>query len=495
MGDNMENGSPGAIQAAYDPRRGSGQLSAKRDRARRDHGRAIAAAFEAAARRADGGGTIELKVFDGPGAKRSAAAKASGLPDFRSIGKHGRKDWAHAFSEAEGAGLLRISWCADAEWRLPLSAALFRGDLAALAAFFADPTSASPAVQRPRAKKAARQTTPRLARPALADAAALLDAAEAACGGPLAMALAAAADEIAQAGRSSSPAVERAREGGRLASLCAVASTYPAPLPRPLELRVASAAALGNSKALDGAAGTDFARLIQESGAVEARSEAEALARWGLMSEGPRIWVGGGVLLQFPGSPGIDLAVLGESWCAPCSALREASSVDPRDCRAVIVVENFAAWRQSVRDLGSLALFLYVDGVMSGEREDCLGALLALCPAGFPAFAWNDLDAAGFSRFDALARDYPSLRPLLMDCETLAAMPDSRLRPMGDNRKAVLREYLDANPSSRFAPAGRALLSRGRFLEQEALLDGYAQRELGFLLGGLPRAHGGAAMG
>ena len=175
-------------------------------------------------------------------------------------------------------------------------------------------------------------------------------------------------------------------------------------------------------------------------------------------------------MLQFPGSPGIDLAVLGESWCAPCSALREASSIDPRDCRAVIVVENFAAWRQSVRDLGSLALFLYVDGVMSGEREDCLGALLALCPAGFPAFAWNDLDAAGFSRFDALARDYPSLRPLLMDCETLAAMPDSRLRPMGDNRKAVLREYLDANPSSRFAPAGRALLSRGRFLEQEALL-------------------------
>lgn len=50
------------------------------------------------------------------------------------------------------------------------------------------------------------------------------------------------------------------------------------------------------------------------------------------------------------------------------------------------------------------------------------------------------------------------------------------------------------NPASRFAPAGRALLSRGRFLEQEALLDGYAQRELGFLLGGLPRALGGAAM-
>lgn len=491
MGENPKGKAPAAPQAAYDPRRWSGQLSAKRENARLEHGRAIAEAFAAAARRDAGGGPIEVKIFDGPGAKRSGASKASGLPDFRSVGKHSRKDWAHAFSEAEGAGLLRISWCADAEWHLPLSAALFRGDLAALAAFFAAP----PTVQRPKAKKATRPPAPLPARPALADAAALLDATEAACGWPLAMLLAAAADEIARTGRACSPAVERAREGGRLASLCAVASSYPAPLPAPLELRVASAAALGNSKALDGAAGTDFARLIQESGAVEARTEAEALARWGLMSEGPRIWVGGGALLQFPDSPEIDLAILGEGWCAPCSALREASSIDPRDCRAVIVVENFAAWRQSVRDLGSLALFLYVDGVVSGEREDCLGALLSLCPAGFPAFAWNDLDAAGFSRFDALARDYASLLPLFMDCEVLAAMPDSRLRPMGDNRKAGLRAYLDANPASRFVPAGRALLNRGRFLEQETLLDGYAQRELGFLLGGLPRARGGAAMG
>lgn len=512
--------------ARYDERSGSPSVSAEKAGERRAAGRQIAEAFATLSALYPTAAVLELRVFDPPEQKRSRKCKESGLPDLRKLGKKRLGYWNHPFAEAEAAGLVRLEWAKLRGRPLPSSAFAASADVEAIEEFFGVPAatccpgsaekarattradnegkacgdvgtplnssgpqaakhSAASPEPSPQAQKAAGKE--RLRAEALADAGLLLDAAEAVGTGPLAMYLATAADDLARCGRATAPAVEKARTGGRLGDLLAVVSRYPSPLSSPVELRVASSAALGSSKALDGALGLLLARLLEESGAAP-EGPGDALSRWGFAKTGPRMWIGGDALLQCADGPDLDLKPLGAEWCAPCSALARASSVDPRGCRAVVAMENLAAWRQAVRDLGSLALFVYADGWMCGSREESLAALMSLLPEGFPLLAWNDADTCGFQRFDSLSRDFPAAEPVLMDCETLAAMRDAQLREMDKNQRKVLELYLADHPASRFAPVGRALLRRGRFLEQEALLDGYAQEVLGGMLRVLPCA-------
>lgn len=545
-------GGPSAVPAEgceqkavrYDARGDSPALSADKAGARREAGRELGKAFLTLAAKHPAAAAIKLQVFDPPDRKRSEKSKESGLCDLRAVGKKKLGNWSHPLAEAEKAGLVRLEWGKLRGRRFPSTATAAASDVPRIAEFFGvssvsvscgssdkaracarahkerkacgdagalrapdnpgpaglDGEAGIPAVDDDAhackaagkagaaaagsGKKAGKE---RARAEALADAALLLDAAEVVGTGPLAMHLATAADEMARRGRTSAAAIEKAREGRKLGELLAVVSRYPAPLAEPVELRVASAAALGNSKALDGSLGKLLARLLEESGAAPSGS-GDALSRWGFTEAGARIWIGGDALLRRCDGTGVDLRDLSADWCAPAGALARAASIDPRGCRAVVAVENLAAWRQAVRDLGTLAVFVYVDGWMCGGREECLASLMSLLPARLPLLIWNDADAGGFQRFDSLSRDFPSAVPVFMDCETLACMRDAQLREMNGNQRATLEKYLDDNPGSRFSDVGRALLRRGRFLEQEALLGGYAQERLGGMLRGLPRA-------
>ena len=285
------------------------------------------------------------------------------------------------------------------------------------------------------------------------------------------------------------PWVSTAISGGRLDKLLAFFAAFPYPASPAIELKYASTVAFGSSKAIDAGLQSAIANIAFLAGAAPcAKPAAAALSTWGIEHASQHVSVGGDFSLAI-GSRVFDVSAAGALASLDVSAAGEISGCDARGVRAVVVVENMAAWRQAVRDVGDLACFVTFAGIWNGAALSLVDALRRAIggergPA--PLLLWFDIDAGGFDRASKLMSRYPDARAVLMGAEDFRAAAEKATLPLTCGRRRVLDDWISKNGGSPFLECALACRDAGYGVEQEAMLDGYAQKRLEEELRALP---------
>ena len=284
---------------------------------------------------------------------------------------------------------------------------------------------------------------------------------------------------------------ELSREGraGKMPGLAALLAARESIGPGKVEERCLSAMALENSKSLEHGYRGILVKALAESGrsAKPRTRTGEVLADWGVIGSSS-----GGVKLA--GDFSLETASGALSPAAPAHAtvevddLGDVRGADPRGVRAVVVVENLAAWRAISAELGDLACFAYVNGAWGEKEIEVLRRLRAALGGGRPAplLLWFDIDPGGFQRASAFMSRFPDSRPVLMAAEDFRALPETSRYRLSDGSLRTGYSGPGKGKADAFADVRALCADLGRGLEQEAMLAGYAQNRLRETLEELP---------
>ena len=290
------------------------------------------------------------------------------------------------------------------------------------------------------------------------------------------------------------PWLASALDTGQLDRLLRFFKVLPFPASPPIEVRSASILAFGSSKAMGSSLQRQVATVAALAGGEGVSSPgADDMSAWGLVHCGCHVLVGGDFSLKIGGRV-LDLGAAGTLAALDVLAADEVSGCDSRGVRAVVIVENQAAWAQAVRDLGELACFAYCKGTWNEATlafVDALRRALGGGRAHAPLLLWFDIDAGGFERAGKLMERYPDARPVLMSEQDLAEFAKKATLPIVGGRRKALDGWILQNDGSPFLRCALACKKAGFGIEQEAMLDGYAQRRLKAALLALPTRPGG----
>lgn len=267
---------------------------------------------------------------------------------------------------------------------------------------------------------------------------------------------------------------------------------HPYPICPPAEKKVLAAADFGDSKAIDSKTEKAIALILRSSNAVPSGSPsnpASALRRWGVLESNPVVFLGGDFSVSV-GLCSIDIGGFGEHFCLESGYFSQGAKVEARDIRALVIVENKAAYRECVRRFGHVCAFAYADGSWNGEPLSALRTIQrAFNDAGkrsIPIYLWFDIDGGGISRASHLLDWLAESSCILMDVEDYERMlPDrSYLLNEGqlDNVRSIVKNQAIRNESLNELAIDAVNHKRG--VEQEAMLMGYAQEKLTALLDG-----------
>ncbi len=242
------------------------------------------------------------------------------------------------------------------------------------------------------------------------------------------------------------------------------------PLARlPVDRKVVSAIAKGDSH--KGATAADLRKVAGDG--WESRTFATAKL----------VRVGGTAKLRFTGGASLDLSgfVPFGVGVAP-ERLLGLESVGGR-VRLAMFVENPAAFSTLVAQYGRVGLFVCLDGYGSRLLADFADRLAFLLGAGTPILVWHDHDMAGILGTGQLCAKSDALTPFFCSKEELASVPSVRFKKADwdkDKEAFWRRSVIEADWASRpdIRPAVELFARTHRTFEQEAVLDGTAQRAL-----------------
>lgn len=284
--------------------------------------------------------------------------------------------------------------------------------------------------------------------------------------------------------------LSREARAGKMPGLAALLAARESIGPGKVEERCLSAMALENSKSLEHGYRGILVKALAESGrsAKPRTRTGEVLADWGVVSSSS-----GGVKLA--GGFSLETASGALSPAAPAHAtvevddLGDVRGADPRGVRAVVVVENLAAWRAISAELGDLACFAYFNGAWGEKEVEVLRRLRAALGGGRPAplLLWFDIDPGGFQRASAFMSRFPDSRPVLMGAEDFRALPETSRYRLSDGSLRTGYSGPGKGKADAFADVRALCADLGRGLEQEAMLAGYAQARLREALEAMPK--------
>ena len=483
---------------------------------------------EKLARRSAGGGLAPAAQVRIRPVFRDAQGKVSPTGEVRGLAidaRRSRRAYGDAFRALESRKLCRCDWLKEDDLLIPTAAfapagAISEiGELRGMAADLAErlrareaaskankPKPAPPARQTPQkqdgGKKASRPAAPSAAAQgparaakapveagkALEGAKALEDYSRSAADGRLGRWAASAAAAL----RDGTADVELKRElrAGKAPGLAALLTAREAIGSGKVEERCLSAIALENSKSLEhGYRGILVKALVESGRSAKPRARtSEVLADWGVISSSSAgVKLAGDFSLETP-SGALSPAASAHATIE-VDDLGDIRGADPRGVRAVVVVENLAAWRAISAELGNLACFAYFNGAW-GERElEILGRLRAALGGGRPAplLLWFDIDPGGFQRASAFMGRFPDSRPVLMGAEDFRALPETSRYRLSDGSLRTGYSGPGKGNADAFAAVSALCADLGRGIEQEAMLAGYAQARLRETLQSMPK--------
>lgn len=284
--------------------------------------------------------------------------------------------------------------------------------------------------------------------------------------------------------------LKRELRAGKAPGLAALLTAREAIGSGKVEERCLSAIALENSKSLEhGYRGILVKALVESGRSAKPRARtSEVLADWGVISSSSAgVKLAGDFSLET--ASGALAPAAGAHATIEVDDLGDIRGADPRDVRAVVVVENLAAWRAISAELGDLACFAYFNGAW-GEREiEILGRLRDALGGGRPAplLLWFDIDPGGFQRASAFMGRFPDSRPVLMGAEDFRALPETSRYRLSDGSLRTGYSGPGKGDADAFAAVSALCADLGRGIEQEAMLAGYAQARLRETLQGMPK--------
>lgn len=226
-----------------------------------------------------------------------------------------------------------------------------------------------------------------------------------------------------------------------------------------LDLRSFSAAALGDSKAME----RMQARFCAAWRGGHPQSEldnAELLESLGLGKFPQLALCRGPLRLSYSGSE-LDIAPL-RPFIALSPEAIDAVRVDAVDY--LLTIENLASFQRHVREIDDRGVVIYSGGFPGPGIRRLLALLDAALPANTPCFHWGDVDLGGlkiFAHIEAqLARH--SLRPHLM-------AGDATGQPFSDSERRQLEKLADGKSAGAQLARGWIAASSGK-IEQENLV-------------------------
>ncbi len=180
--------------------------------------------------------------------------------------------------------------------------------------------------------------------------------------------------------------------------------------------------------------------------------------------------------IEFPKST---LKVDGSRWkpflAVPEEMLAEFV-LDVSDARAILTIENEESFHAFARSGAKPDwLTLYLGGFPSKQK---LRLLRTLRQKELPFHHWGDLDCGGIDIFLYLERELGiTIAPLGMEPERLREFDRNCRALAGGEMARLLRIRGELSPEHALRPLIEEMISTGKKLEQEALLDPFRPRE------------------
>lgn len=264
------------------------------------------------------------------------------------------------------------------------------------------------------------------------------------------------------------PAGFKPNEASLLRELCQLLDTIGSNgLAEELPRRILSQRVLGNSKRLEMIQGRLY-KVLRESFPVPLPDdEREAFGELGIVENPQYVYVAGPVVLD-----GLDVGATGGELGLP-AAFVQRSEVRSVEADWVLTVENLTSFYQVVKALPPRTVVLYLGGYHNRLRRTFLLKLAAARPA-LRYRHWGDIDLGGFRIFAHLReRTGLLLEPWLMD-EAVYLEYESGGMTFADGYGRELEALLMQEPFAPFWPVIRAMLVKGRRVEQEAVFFHWA---------------------
>lgn len=155
----------------------------------------------------------------------------------------------------------------------------------------------------------------------------------------------------------------------------------------------------------------------------------------------------------------------------PSTLVDEIRLVDLSAIRRITFIENKTNYDEYlITEAKSHEMVVYHGGFMSPQKRKLFARIAAGIGPNVTVAFWADIDLGGFRMFEQLAAMIPSLVPMRMSGEDVAAHRESGLLRT-PAYMARLKQLCDDQAFPRFADAANRLLEYGITIEQEAFLQ------------------------
>lgn len=251
---------------------------------------------------------------------------------------------------------------------------------------------------------------------------------------------------------------------------------------KPITIRELSAHALRDSKMLERLYTTYLINAAMKGGFVfKEQKKEDRLRELGIESRiAPRyVCIGGNVDLNV-GESRLPLSFFGSDGLQIPESSISGLGCDGVD--GVLVIENRTNFN-AVAGMGIPGLLcVFSDGYVNPETVALLKRLAYLLPDAVPMLVWSDIDEGGFLIASKLMKRVKRFRPLLMGTRDLERYRHL-IRTMTPECAQRLKTFLKTHEGSPLADTVAWCLDNHGTLEQECMLDGYAQHRISDFFG------------
>lgn len=196
----------------------------------------------------------------------------------------------------------------------------------------------------------------------------------------------------------------------------------------------------------------------------------QVLQEAGLFRSSEELLFTGPLALEVGGQV-IDFAPLKHGAAIGARTVKELQIADLK-ADTVITIENKASYREYCSQMDENTLAIYLGGFPGPMKKMFLAKLYLWAQANMPDTSflhWGDIDLGGVRIFMNLCTVVPSLKPHLMDAETLLQHRD-RCQPLAKEYAWQLEALLDDGQYQQFHDVIETMLRENIRLEQEGIV-------------------------